>query len=159
MIGYAKNDGGRAASGRRGQTGDCVVRAIAILTGADYDRVYNDMAAAMKAAGFPATGDARRTRGPKAWRVQQNVLESYGLEKIYMPARSRKPTYTEAYEKYGNCVVKTTRHLAAIRDGKLQDIADSRLYLWDGGYAGTIRERSRKATSIWILSRKSKEEK
>lgn len=37
------DDGGRADSGRRGFTGDCVVRAIAIATELPYGQVYDDL--------------------------------------------------------------------------------------------------------------------
>lgn len=43
MSGYKHHDGGRAAAGFRGTTGDCVVRAIAIATGRKYKTVYNWM--------------------------------------------------------------------------------------------------------------------
>ena len=42
MIGYRHDDGGRAAAGYRGKTGDCVVRAIAICAREDYRAVYAD---------------------------------------------------------------------------------------------------------------------
>lgn len=41
------NDGGRAAAGYKGSTGDCVVRSIAIATGRPYQEIYdlvNDVA-------------------------------------------------------------------------------------------------------------------
>ena len=40
---FKVNDGGRAAAGYKGQTGDCVVRSIAIVTGMTYQKVYNDL--------------------------------------------------------------------------------------------------------------------
>jgi hypothetical protein len=40
------NDGGRAAAGFKGSTGDCVTRAIAIATGRPYREVYNAIQAA-----------------------------------------------------------------------------------------------------------------
>ena len=38
---WVKDDGGRAAAGFRGDTGDCVVRAIAIAARLDYRSVYD----------------------------------------------------------------------------------------------------------------------
>lgn len=38
---FIYNDGGRKAAGFKGDTGDCVVRAIAIATGQPYAEVYN----------------------------------------------------------------------------------------------------------------------
>jgi len=39
------NDGGRAAAGFHGETGDCVCRAIAIATGKPYAEVYDELSA------------------------------------------------------------------------------------------------------------------
>ena len=58
MIGYRYDDGGRATAGFRGDAGDYVVRAIAILTAMPYIDVYQRMAAAMKHAGYAASGNA-----------------------------------------------------------------------------------------------------
>jgi hypothetical protein len=41
MIPFEQDDGGRAAAGFRGTTGDCVTRAIAIAAQRDYREVYD----------------------------------------------------------------------------------------------------------------------
>jgi len=41
MENFNFNDGGRKDAGYKGQTGDCVVRAIAITTGKTYQEVYD----------------------------------------------------------------------------------------------------------------------
>lgn len=41
MIGFTYNDGGRADAGFKGDTRDCVVRAVAIATGKPYQEVYD----------------------------------------------------------------------------------------------------------------------
>ena len=38
---FIYDDGGRAAAGFKGKTGDCVTRAIAIATGRPYREVYD----------------------------------------------------------------------------------------------------------------------
>ncbi len=45
MLKFVYDDGGRAAGGREGSAPDCVVRAIAIVTGQGYDEVYRQVAA------------------------------------------------------------------------------------------------------------------
>lgn len=42
------NDGGRAAAKFKGHTGDCLCRAVAIVTGRDYAEVYDEINAACK---------------------------------------------------------------------------------------------------------------
>jgi hypothetical protein len=43
MNTYVFDDGGRAAAGFKGSTGDCVTRAIAIATGKPYREVYDEI--------------------------------------------------------------------------------------------------------------------
>ena len=154
MIGYRYDDGGRAAAGFMGETGDCVVRAIAICAGEDYLAVYRTMAEHMKANGYAASGNAYATRertrkAPRrrgqlsARRVQDRVLEAYGFRKVLLPAGER-PTYAEAHRRYGDCIVGTTKQVAAIVDGALRDTFDGRTYEWD------IETRERKAQSVWV---------
>ena len=154
MIGYRYDDGGRAAAGYRGKTGDCVVRAIAICACEDYRAVYRTMAGHMKANGYAASANAYATREGKrkaprrrgqlsAPRVQDRVLEAYGFRKVRLPAGER-PTYTEAHHRYGDCIVGTTKHVAAIVGGALRDTFDGRTYEWD------FETRERKAQSVWV---------
>ena len=161
MIDYRYDDGGRAAAGYRGKTGDCVVRAIAICAREDYRAVYLTMAQHMKRSGYAASGNAYATRernrkAPRrrgqltARRVQDRVLEAYGFRRVRLPAGER-PTFTEAHRRYGDCVVGTTKHMAAIVDGALRDTFDGRTYEWD------FETRERKAQSVWVRPRATQE--
>lgn len=58
---FTYNDGGRAAAGYKGSTGDCAVRAICIATGQPYQIVYD----AINAIGA-AERDGRRKQGRKS---------------------------------------------------------------------------------------------
>lgn len=40
---FVFNDGGRADAGYKGTTGDCVCRAISIITGKSYKEVYDNI--------------------------------------------------------------------------------------------------------------------
>ena len=155
MIGYAYDDGGRAAAGFRGNTGDCVVRAIAIITRTAYIDAYRRMAASMKRAGYTATGNAYRQKRMPGFRpslsplkVQELVIASYGLHRLKRP-RATRPTYTEAHALHGNCLVRTVKHISPIIDGNLRDIVDSRTY--DGRIYGGTANDQRKAQSLWTL--------
>ena len=133
MIGYRYNDGGRKEAGYKGHTGDCVVRAMAIVSGRPYLKVYDFVGQGMKAAGFARSGNAytakyKKGKGsPKA--AQNKVKQAFGFQKIKQP-KGKKLTYSQAHEKYGNCIVSSTRHVCAIVDGKLQDTFDGRGYWW-----------------------------
>ena len=161
MIDYRYDDGGREAAGYRGKTGDCVVRAIAICTGEDYRGVYLTIAEHMKRNGYAASGNAYATRernrkAPRskgqiaARRVQDHVLEAYGFRKVRLPAGER-PTFTEAHHQFGDCVVGTTKHVAAIVDGALRDTFDGRTYEWAKPRTESgVETRQRKAQSVWV---------
>ena len=155
MIGYVENDGGRKDAGFKGKTGDCVVRAIAIVIATDntdgnhnhlgevYQDVYRTMAQEMDKHGFVSTGNGYQQKpktgakgakartlkrpGEKALKIQQDVLQKFGFRKAPLGSGSR-PTYSEAFERYGPCIVSTTRHMAAIVDGALHDLFDGRIY-------------------------------
>ena len=172
MIEYRYDDGGRRAAGYRGKTGDCVVRAIAICAGRDYRTVYLTMAGQMRRNGHTASGNAyatseRNRRQPRqhgqlrAKRVQDRVLELHGFRKVRLPSGAR-PTFTEAHERYGDCIAGTTKHMAAIVGGALRDIFDGRTYEWmelrtqsewdalhAAGLTG-VETRERKAQSVWV---------
>ena len=164
MIGYTFNDGGRADAGYRGKTGDCMVRAIAILTKRPYKNVYTQMAELNAAYGLPKTGNASlanrhvpkgKGRGRKF--STEVCFMAFGLSKVKQTVGERL-TYTEAYARYGDCIVRTRKHVCAIKDGKVQDIFDGRVYEWPAlvefdGEVGTVGEaetRERKALSIFV---------
>ncbi len=180
MIDYHYDDGGREAAGYRGRTGDCVVRAIAVCARQDYRAVYLTMAEQMKRNGYAASGNAyaireRSRRAPRrkgqitARRVQDRVLELYGFRKVRLPAGAR-PTFTEAHERYGDCIVGTTKHVAAVVDGALRDTFDGRVYQWAKPRTESawdvfrpaaetgFETRERKAQSAWVRDQATREE-
>ena len=171
MIDYQYDDGGREAAGYRGRTGDCVVRAIAVCARQDYRAVYLTMAEHMKRNGYAASGNAyaireRTRRAPRrkgqitVRRVQDHVLELYGFRKVRLPAGAR-PTFTEAHRRFGDCIVGTTKHVAAVVDGALRDTFDGRVYEWAKPRTESawdvfrpaaetgFETRERKAQSVW----------
>ena len=156
FFGYEFSDGGRAAAGYKGSTGDCVVRAIAILTGEPYKEVYTDMANAMKANGYRKSANPdtakrgiKRERGQLTVKaVQDEVLHYYGIQRVSLP-RGKRPTYAAAYRRYGNCIVSTVKHLSAIVDGYLLDTSDTLTYQMKDAQ-GNINTHERKAQSVFI---------
>ena len=119
------------------------------------------MAEHMKRNGYAASGNAYATRernrkAPRrrgqltARRVQDRVLEAHGFRKVRLPAGER-PTFTEAHHRFGDCIVGTTKHTAAIVDGALRDTFDGRTYEWD------FETRERKAQSVWVRPQPTQE--
>lgn len=141
MIGYVPDDGGRKAAGYSGKAGDCVARALAIVLDArdEYRALYRELA-----DGEAAIGKPRSARNGVSKKVYPKVFARHGLAKVKLPSGGR-PTYSEAYERYGDCIVSTARHVAAITGGALRDTFDGRTYEWRD--EGT---RERKAMSVWV---------
>ena len=147
MIQYVNYDGGRMAAGYKGKNaGDCIVRALAILTGNDYKRVYMDVAHVNKIKGGKRS--ARDGVSDKVWKA---IFADYDLVKIKLPPGPR-PTYSEAYEQYGNCIVTTNRHACAIVNGTLRDTFDGRGYWWKNHVSNEPEWRERKARSVWVAA-------
>ena len=144
-LDYHYCDGGREAAGYKGnKVGDCVTRAATILSGRPYREVYNLMAQANK----PYSG-ARSARNGIYKQAYVKVFKELNIVKVKLPA-GPKPTWYEAYMNYGDCIVTTTRHLAAITKGALRDTYDRRYYEWDDGFGG-FETRERKASGVWVM--------
>ena len=144
MIGFQEDDGGRKSAGFKGESADCVTRAIAIATCGEYMKVYKDLADRMHAIGNPRTA-----RNGISKKVSRPAFLDYGFTKAKLP-KGPRPTWTEAWETYGNCIVTTNAHVAALIDGKLRDNHDCRTYTWTGE-DGTY-ERERKAASVYYIA-------
>ena len=115
-----------------------------------YRVAYDEVADAMAAHGWSRSGNAYRQRGPRKGRtsgrrVQDKVLGAAGFTKVRLPS-GPCPTYSEAHEAHGDCIVTTTKHFAALVDGALRDTHDGRTYVYDD-CAG-----ERKARSVWVLA-------
>ena len=164
-IGFVYDDGGRKAAGYKGRTGDCVTRATAILSGTDYRTVYR-MAADLNSKGY----GIRTARNGINKTDYETMFAQLGITKIKL-TRGPKPTYSEAYQAYGDCVVTTSKHIAALVNGSLHDTHDGRLYDWptsltlnrDDDHNGRYyyypshgrwyEIRERKAASVYIPTR------
>lgn len=121
------NDGGRAAAGYKGKTGDCVVRAIAIATGHPYQQIYDIV---NHAATFERTG--KRKRGVSDARTGvyrtsiKRVMKSLGWTWTpTMQIGSGCVVHLRADElPPGRLVVSVSKHLTAVVDGVIHDTHD-----------------------------------
>ena len=146
MIGYQYDDGGRKESGRRGEAGDCVVRAIAIAAGVAYDAVYEEVAWLNKEYGNGRLS-ARDGVGKE---VVAAAMEEFGFRrveriKLWRNGHPDHPTLTEAHERYGDCVALTRVHAYALVGGRLRDTADGRVWV-----DSRNNDRERTAMSVWV---------
>lgn len=134
---FVADDGGRAAAGFRGESGDCVTRAIAIAGGLDYAEVYDDLmtrarqwlSTTRSRKRFTRSG-ARRSPSPRNGMFPE-VYRPFMEELLGWPrtatmgigtgttvhlARGELPT--------GRLVVQVSGHLCAVVDGVVHDTYD-----------------------------------
>jgi hypothetical protein len=122
------NDGGRQEAGRKGKAGDCVCRAITIVTGLPYQTVYDQL----------ANGNAtqRRSRHQKKQRAKsasEGVYTGRKWFKDYMTAlgfvwvptmgigTGCKVHLREEELPKGRLIASVSRHLTAVIDGVIHD--------------------------------------
>lgn len=120
-------DGGRAAAGYRGKTGDCVVRAIAVATGRAYQDVYdqiNQIAERERPRGRKKRSDARTgVHKPTIRRYMEWIGWTWTPT---MAIGSGCTVHLKADElPRGRLVVSVSKHLVAVIDGIIHDSHDS----------------------------------
>ena len=155
MIGYKFNDGGRADAGFKGDAGDCVARAIAILLDLPYEEARVAVAEERAVEFDRLVKRGKRPSGPRysanagvPRNVTYKVFTKLGLTKVKLP-KGPCPTYNEAWWRYGDCIVSTNKHVCAIVGGYLCDTFDGREYEWEDPDLGWI-VKPRKARMVWV---------
>lgn len=121
------NDGGRAATGFKGNAGDCACRAVAIATGLDYQKVYDDL-------NFWASKErsGRRKRGKSNARTgvhhatMRRYMQALGWEwHPTMGIGTGCKVHLRTNElPSGRLVVSLSKHYAAVIDGVVHDTFD-----------------------------------
>lgn len=123
---FVYNDGGREAAGFKGKAGDCVTRAIAIVSGRPYAEVYAALA--------EGAGNERKGKGRKLGKSARNgiyvtrkwfkeYMASLGF--VWTPTmlvgQGCKVHLLEHELPKGRLVVSVSRHLTAVIDGVIHD--------------------------------------
>jgi hypothetical protein len=116
---FVMNDGGRAAAGFKGIEGDCVVRAVSIISGLPYKKVHNSLT---EWQGFDADAGGNRVGHFNTRKFIQN------LGFVWVPLMqigSGCKVHLRADElPNGRLIVQVTKHLTAVIDGVLYDTYD-----------------------------------
>lgn len=132
---YAYDDGGRKASGRRGEARDCVCRAISIATGTPYrevyemldDRAYQIRFGRSKASFAVAMGRKWGARHGIPNNLVRKVLADLGWK--WTPCMGIG-TGCKVHLKdgeipmVGKVIVSLSRHVCAVVDGVIRDTFD-----------------------------------
>jgi len=121
---FVYDDGGRAAAGYKGRTGDCVVRAIAIACQIPYQEVYDAINLLSRMEGNHGT----RNRSSARRGVRRTTYEEYlgQLGWVWVPTMrigSGCRVHLKAEElPAGHLIVRLSRHLCAVHGGVIHDI-------------------------------------
>jgi hypothetical protein len=125
---FVFDDGGRAAAGFKGRTGDCVCRAVAIATGKPDRQIYDELTAIgwnswrrywRDNDGLYVPGEEARRRTREyverlGWRWTPTMRVGQGC-KVHLRA-DELPT--------GRLIVSVSHHLVAVIDGAIHDTHD-----------------------------------
>ena len=118
---YQHNDGGRAAAGYKGITGDCVCRAITIGTGQSYQTVYDTLNGMLKPQ-YKRNGCSARSGVPRP--VIHKYLTALGwtwTPTMFIGSGCKVHLREEELPK-GTIIANVSKHIICIIDGVLQDI-------------------------------------
>jgi hypothetical protein len=129
---YQYNDGGRKDAGYKGDSGDCVARAVSIAAELPYKEVYNDLA-----YGNAAQRKTRRSHRSSGKRTAQNGIQTQRewfknymeyLGFVWTPTMKIGQgckVHLRADElPAGRLVVSVSRHYVAVIDGVINDTFD-----------------------------------
>ena len=124
---YVYDDGGRAEAGYRGDTRDCVCRAISIVTEKPYKEVYNLINEFAKkeriSKRYPKRSSARTGVYPKTTR---KVMEYLGYRWIPTMLIGQGCTVHLKEDELpkGRIALQVSKHLTAVIDGVIHDTYD-----------------------------------
>ncbi len=123
---YVYDDGGRAKAGFKGDTGDCVVRAIAIATGKPYQQVYDELNNLIKNARQTKTARSSSSRTGVHRRFYRGYLEKLGWEWVAVMKIGTGCIMHLNKEELpkGRLIVSCSRHMVAVIDGVIHDNHD-----------------------------------
>jgi hypothetical protein len=125
---YAYDDGGRAAAGFKGRTGDCACRAIAIATSTPYREVYDALNALAKSErpGRRKRGRRSSARTGISRAMIRRYLEPLGWRFVpTMAIGSGCRVHLRAGElPAGRLILSLSRHYVAVIDGVIRDNHD-----------------------------------
>ena len=134
---FVYDDGGRAAAGFKGTTGDCVCRSIAIATGRPYKEVYDliNEYGKKEHQGKRKSGKSSARTGVYKNTIKK-VMEHYGWKwtPTMLIGQGCKVHLQEDELPKGRLVVNLSKHSTAVIDGVIHDIYDpnDRGYIVDG---------------------------
>ena len=146
---FKHNDGGRVSAGFKGSAGDCVKRAIAIVTRKPYKEIYSELAEEKKcfvgnkkskAAKRAARGKGLSGTTPRNG-VAKEIYHIYLVEKIGMGwvptmllSQGCKVHLVSNELPSGKIIARVSKHVKAVLDRVINDLVDCSLKCVYGFY-------------------------
>ena len=127
---WVYDDGGRKAAGYRGDTGDCVVRAVTIATQQPYERVYATLAIGVSTERRSKYSRTRRPSARNGVHTSRKWFKDYmkGLGWHWTPTMgigTGCTVHLKADElPSGRLIVALSCHYVAVVDGILHDLSE-----------------------------------
>ena len=130
-MNFEYNDGGRNFAGYKGDTGDCVVRAIAIATEKPYQEIYDAINVIAKSErGYSVIRGIVRRKSSARTGVYKPTIRKYlrSLGWTWTPTMfigSGCKVHLHAGElPEGRLIVQVSKHLTTVIDGVIHDVFD-----------------------------------
>src|SRR3990167_322535 len=120
------NDGGREQAGYKGKSGDCVVRAIAIVTEKPYQEVYDEINLQKDSMKQTKRIRGSNSRNGVKPRVYQEYLKKLGYKWIptILIGQGCKVHLKDGELPMGRFIVRLSKHLTSVIDGVIHDTFD-----------------------------------
>ncbi len=121
---FVYNDGGRSEAGFKGATGDCVTRAIALVTGKPYIEVYN---ALNELAQDERIGKRKKKKSNARTgvykRTSKKYLSSLGwkFKALMLIGTGCKAHLKKDELPNGTIIAVVSRHFTVVKDGVIYD--------------------------------------
>lgn len=125
---FVFNDGGRAAAGRKGYTGDCVTRSICIATGLEYNYVYDEINSIAKNCERKGKKKGKiSSAGTGVYKTTYDkFIKSLGWKWIPTMGIGTgcKFHLRDGELPMGKLIVSVSKHITCVVDGVIQDTFD-----------------------------------
>jgi hypothetical protein len=120
------NDGGRKEAGWKGDTGDCVCRAIAIALEKPYQEVYDELNTIISNSKQTKKIRGTNSRTGVCRKIYENYLKRFGwFFKPCMAIGSGCKVHLKSEElPNGRIIARLSRHLVAVINGVINDLDD-----------------------------------
>lgn len=124
---WVYTDGGRKAAGFKGEAGDCVCRAVAIITGLPYKEVYNTINRLAKEEKLKPGERKSSARTGLSKSLTRTVMTYYGFEWVPVMKIGSGCTMHLRREELpkGRIIANCSGHVVACIDGVVYDTFNS----------------------------------